>query len=67
MSMLLAGALVLPLSALCAVDSVQFPNTFRRRVHAGTGVILPGANPQLSTEEGLHHNFANQKAAAHGN
>jgi hypothetical protein len=65
--LLLPGALVLPLSALSAVDSVQFSDTFRRRVHVGTGVILPGANPQLTSEEGMHHIFANQKAVVHGN
>lgn len=65
--LLLPGALVLPLSALSAVDSVQFTDTFRRWVPGGTGVILPGGNPQLTSEEGMHHIFANQKAVVHGN
>lgn len=59
--MLLASA-VLSLSALYAADSVQFPANFRRWVHVGTGVIMPGANPQLASEERMHHIFANQKA-----
>jgi hypothetical protein len=62
MLMLLAGAVVLPPIALCAVDSVEFPDAFRRWVHVGTGVVLPGANPKLMSEEGMHHVFANQKA-----
>ncbi len=61
--MLLAGA-VLSLSMLYAADAVQFPDEFRRWVHVGTGVILPGTNPQLKSEEGMHHIFANEKAAA---
>ena len=59
---LLAAATLLPLSGLHAAESVQFPASFRRWVHVGTGVILPGANPQLMSEEGMHHIFANQKA-----
>ena len=53
----------LSLSVLCAEDSAQFPQDFRRWVHVGTGVIMPGTNPQLTSEEGMHHIFANQKAA----
>ena len=62
MLILLAAAAVLPLSTLYGANSVQFPDSFRRWVHVGTGVIMPGANPQLMSEEGMHHVFANQKA-----
>jgi hypothetical protein len=62
MLMLLAAATLLSLSALYAAESVQFPDNFRRWVHVGTGVILPGANPQLKSEEGMHHIFANARA-----
>lgn len=65
--LLLPGAVVLPLSALSAVDSEQFTDPFRRWVHVGTGIILPGATPQLTSEEGRHHIFANQKVVVHGN
>lgn len=54
------AALSLPL--LYAADSVQYPDGFRRWVHVGTGVILPGNNPALKREEGMHHVFANPKA-----
>lgn len=50
-------------SAPNGAESVQFPQDFRRWVHVGTGVILPGGNPQLASEEGMHHVFANPKAA----
>ena|ERR1700733_3474470 len=59
---LLAAATLLSLSALHAAESVQFPGSFRHWVHVETGVILPGANPQLKSEEGMHHIFANEKA-----
>jgi hypothetical protein len=62
MLILLAAAAVLPMSILYGADSAQFPDHFRRWVHVGTGVVLPGANPQLMSEEGMHHIFANQKA-----
>ena len=51
------------LSVVYAADAVQFPDGFRRWVHVGTGVILPDSNPQLKSEEGMHHVFANEKAA----
>ena len=53
----------LTFTSLYAADSVEFPDSFRRWVHVGTGVILPGATPMFKTEEGMHHVFANQKAA----
>lgn len=56
--MLLAA---LSLSYLCAAESVQYPDNFRRWVHAGTGVILPGGTMPES-EQGMHHVFANPKA-----
>jgi len=49
---------------LHAADSVLFPDGFRRWVHVGTGVVLPDVNPQLKSEEGMHHVFANEKAVA---
>lgn len=54
---------VLSLNVFYGAESVQYPDNFRRWVHVGTGVILPGTNPQLASEEGMHHVFANQKAA----
>jgi hypothetical protein len=61
--LLLACSVLMPKSALRAADAAQFPGSFRRWVHVGTGVILPGTNPKLMSEEGMHHIFANQKAA----
>ena len=54
---------LLPLSAVYGDESAQYPEAFRRWVHVGTGVILPGANPALKSEEGMHHVFANPAAA----
>ena len=61
MLILLAAAAALPLSTLYGANSVQFPENFRRWVHVGTGVILPGG-PLPESEQGMHHIFANQKA-----
>ena len=61
---LVLAAAGLSLSALAAADSVQFPDGFRHWVYVGTGVRLPGGNPQFKSEEGMHHVFANEKAAA---
>jgi len=44
-------------------EGVQFPDGSRRWVHVGTGVILPSDNPMMKPEEGMHHVFANAKAA----
>jgi hypothetical protein len=52
---------VLSLSVLCGAEAVQYPDNFRRWVHVGTGVILPGGQLPES-EQGMHHIFANQKA-----
>ncbi|HXM17005.1 MAG TPA: cytochrome P460 family protein, partial [Candidatus Eremiobacteraceae bacterium] len=52
----------LSVSLLCATESVQYPDGFRRWVHVGTGVILPGGTLPES-EQGMHHVFANPKAA----
>jgi len=49
------------LGVLHGADSVQYPASFRRWVHVGTGVILPGG-PIPESEQGMHHIFANQKA-----
>jgi hypothetical protein len=42
-------------------DTAPFPDGFRRWVHVGTGVIMPGGSIPES-EQGMHHIFANQKA-----
>jgi len=52
---------VLSLGFLYAAEPVQYPPDFRRWVHVGTGVILPGGSLPES-EHGMHHVFANQKA-----
>jgi len=44
-----------------AADPAHYPDNFRRWVHVGTGVILPGG-PLPESEQGMHHIFANQKA-----
>ncbi|HEY1800201.1 MAG TPA: cytochrome P460 family protein [Terriglobales bacterium] len=62
--MLIATVTFLSLGALHAAESVQYPDNFRRWVHVGTGVILPGANPMFKSEEGMHHIFANEKATS---
>jgi Cytochrome P460 len=49
------------LGALYAAESPQYPETFRRWVHVGTGIIMPGG-PLPASEEGMHHVFANPKA-----
>jgi hypothetical protein len=46
---------------LYGAESVQYPENFRRWVHVGTGVIMPGG-PIPESEQGMHHIFANQKA-----
>jgi hypothetical protein len=58
---MLLSLLALSLSALYAAESAQYPENFRRWVHVGTGVIMPGG-PLPQSEEGMHHVFANQKA-----
>lgn len=50
-------------SVLHSDEGVQFPEGFQRWVHVRTGVILPSNNPLLKSEEGMHHVFANLKAA----
>lgn len=60
---LLILALLSLMNVFYGAESIQYPDNFRRWVHVGTGVILPGTNPQLASEEGMHHVFANQKAA----
>ncbi len=52
----------LSFSLLYGAESVQYPDGFRRWVHVGTGVILPGGTLPES-EQGMHHVFANPKAA----
>ncbi|MGD0364678.1 MAG: cytochrome P460 family protein [Bryobacteraceae bacterium] len=49
------------LSVFYGAESVQYPENFRRWVHVGTGVILPGG-PLPESEQGMHHIFANPKA-----
>jgi hypothetical protein len=53
----------LSLTVLYAAEAVQYPENFRRWVHVGTGVIVPGGQLPES-EQGMHHVFANQKAVA---
>ncbi|WP_109486185.1 cytochrome P460 family protein [Occallatibacter savannae] len=63
-SALMLGAIfALALTRVHGDEGVQFPDGFRRWVHVGTGVILPSDNPMLKSEEGMHHVFANAKAA----
>jgi hypothetical protein len=53
---------LLALTALLyGAESPQYPDNFRRWVHVGAGVILPGSTLPES-EQGMHHIFANQKA-----
>jgi hypothetical protein len=59
---LFAGAAMLRLYDSFAADSVQYPDGFRHWVHVASGVLMPGVNPQLVSEEGMRHIFANQKA-----
>lgn len=51
----------LSVSVLYAAESAQFPDNFRRWVHIGTGVIMPGG-PLPEQEQGMHHVFANSQA-----
>jgi hypothetical protein len=53
---------VFSLAVAFAAEEPQMPDGFRRWVHVGTGVIMPGTSPQLASEEGMHHIFANEKA-----
>jgi hypothetical protein len=48
-------------SVLYGTEPVQYPDNFRRWVHVGTGVIMPGGTLPGS-EQGMHQIFANQKA-----
>jgi hypothetical protein len=59
---ILLSLAALLLSVASGAESVQYPENFRRWAHVSTGVILPGANPQLKSEEGMRHIFANPKA-----
>jgi hypothetical protein len=61
-----SGWILLSLAALSLIvlygaESVQYPENFRRWIHVGTGVIMPGG-PIPESEQGMHHIFANQKA-----
>jgi hypothetical protein len=53
--------ILLSLVVLQGTESGQYPENFRRWIHVGTGVILPGG-PLPESEQGMHHIFANQKA-----
>lgn len=59
---LIASAVVLAVSAGYATETVQYPDNFSRWVHVSTGIVLPGADSRLMSEEGMHHIFANGKA-----
>lgn len=63
MMMLVVSTAIQLQSGFFGAESGRYPDNFRRWVHVGTGVIMPGTNPQLMSEEGMHHIFANQKAA----
>src|SRR5215469_13776808 len=52
---------VLSLAIVWAFEPLQYPDGFRRWVHVGTGVILPGGSIPAN-EQGMHHVFANEKA-----
>lgn len=60
-ALLLLSLAILALGVLWGLESVQYPENFRRWVHVGTGVIMPGG-PLPESEQGMHHIFANQKA-----
>ena len=60
---IIASLAVVALTTLHSDEAPHYPDGFRHWVHVGTGVILPGTNPQLKSEEGMHHVFANSKAA----
>lgn len=55
-------AMIFSSGLIYGADSVQYPDNFRRWVHVGTGVIMPGGSMPES-EQGMHHIFANSKAA----
>jgi hypothetical protein len=63
------GAWILAIFTAClvamlrAAEPVQFPGDFRLWVHVKTVVLMPGANPQMKSEEGMHFVFANRTAA----
>ena len=59
----IACVLFLAVSAGYAAETVQYPDDFPRWVHVSTGVVLAGADSRLMREEGMHHIFANAKAA----
>jgi cytochrome P460 len=58
------SALALLSASVLDARSAQFPDGFRRWVHVSTGVIMPKTSPQLASEEGMHHIFANPEAVA---
>lgn len=62
-AVLLPAVTLLLVGTVYAAESIQYPDGFRLWVHVGTGVILPGGDSQLKSEEGMHHTFANQSAA----
>jgi hypothetical protein len=59
---LFASAAVLSMSFSFGAESVLYPDNFERWVHVSTGVVLPGADTRIMSEEGMHHIFANAKA-----
>jgi hypothetical protein len=61
MAWILLEMAALSVSVLYAAESVPFPEGFRRWMHVGTGVILPGG-PIPEQEQGMHHVFADPKA-----
>jgi len=61
-ALIMLGFTTLSLSVLHGSETGQYPDKFRLWVHVGTGVIIAGS-PLPETEQGMHHIFANQKAA----
>ena len=54
---------LLTLGIAYAAEPSQYPEDFRRWVHVGTAVIMPGGSLPEG-EQGMHHILANQKAIA---
>jgi hypothetical protein len=52
---------ILLAGVLFAAEAAKYPSNFRRWVHVGTGIILPGG-PIPESEQGMHHIFANPAA-----
>jgi hypothetical protein len=58
----LAGICILTLSPLHADEPIAFPDGFRSWVHVKSALIT-SAHPAFKSEGGIHHIYANPKAA----